>query len=267
MQAVSSLPTFASIAERNVATAPRPTFMFDGTMPKVSVVIPTLNEEKNLPHVLPYIPKWVHEVLIVDGRSKDNTIEVAKQLRDDVKIVMETRKGKGAALIAGFKAATGDIIVMLDADGSTNPAEIPAYVGALLGGADYAKGTRFIQGGGTSDMELHRWLGNFGLTMLVRMLYGGNFSDLCYGYNAFWTKAVRRLNLDTDGFEIETLMNLRALQAGLKIAEVPSFEAERIHGVSNLRAIPDGIRVLKVIIKERFKQFFPAPAVMGEVQC
>jgi glycosyltransferase involved in cell wall biosynthesis len=266
MQAVSSIPALSNVIERSVpATAARVAYLFDAEMPKVSVVIPTLNEAKNLPHVLPLIPKWVHEVLIIDGRSTDDTIEVAQQLRHDVRIVLETRRGKGAALNAGFKAATGDIIVMLDADGSTNPAEIPAYVGALLAGADYAKGTRFIQGGGTSDMEIHRRLGNLGLTLAVRFLFGGNFSDLCYGYNAFWKKAIRNLDLNTDGFEIETLMNLRALRANLRIVEVPSFEAERIHGVSNLRAIPDGIRVLKVILKERFSAK-PAPA-LSEVQC
>ncbi len=219
--------------------------------PTVSVVIPCLNEAKNLPHVLPKIPAWVHEVIIVDGRSTDDTIAVAKQLREDVVIVLEPRKGKGIALRTGFQKATGDIIVMLDADGSTNPAEIPMYVGALLSGCDFAKGSRFIQGGGTSDMELHRKLGNFGLTTLVRLLFKCSYSDLCYGYNAFWAHIVPELQLDRDGFEIETLMNLRVLRQGLKVLEVPSFESPRIYGESNLRAFRDGMRVLKTILNER----------------
>src|SRR5690606_11884999 len=143
------------------------------------------NEAKNLPIVLPRIPKWVHEVLIVDGRSKDNTIEVAKQLLPDlVKIVKQSGKGKGDALRAGFEAATGDIIVMLDADGSMAPEEIPLYIGALMAGADFVKGSRFLQGGGTDDMEFVRYLGNLGFTMTVRVLFGGVYSDLCYGYSA-----------------------------------------------------------------------------------
>ncbi|MCB0209640.1 MAG: glycosyltransferase family 2 protein [Anaerolineae bacterium] len=232
-----------------------PPFMSSSfTYPRVSVVIPALNEERNLPHVLPKIPAWVAEVLLVDGYSKDNTIQVAKRLRPDIRIVHQKGRGKGAALRSGFKAATGDIIIMLDADGSMDPAEISFFVGALLGGADFAKGSRFLQGGGTTDMEWFRRLGNWGLTMLVRVGFGGHYSDLCYGYNAFWKRVLPSLDLDADGFEIETLMNVRALMAGLKIAEIPSFEAERVHGTSNLRTIPDGWRVLKTIIKERFRR-------------
>lgn len=218
---------------------------------KVSVVIPTLNEAKNLPFVLPYIPDWVYEVIIVDGRSTDDTVEVARRLRPDVVVVEETRPGKGAALRAGFAAVRGDIIVMLDADGSMNPMELSLYVGALMAGSDYVKGSRFLQGGGTADMTLFRAFGNWGLTFAVRVLFGGGYSDLCYGYNAFWTRALPALELEGDGFEIETLMNIRALRAHLKIAEVPSFESDRVHGASNLRAIQDGWRVLKTILRER----------------
>jgi glycosyltransferase involved in cell wall biosynthesis len=220
-------------------------------LPRVSFVVPTLNEAKNLPWILPRIPDWAHEVIIVDGRSTDDTVAVARRLREDVKVVMELRRGKGAALQAGFAAATGDIIVMLDADGSMLPEEAILFVGALMAGADMAKGSRFLQGAGTDDMSLFRMLGNWGLTLIVRVLYGGLFSDLCYGYMAFWTRHAATLNCDCDGFEIETLINVRALKNRLKIVEVASFEAPRISGESNLRAIPDGWRVLKTILRER----------------
>nr|WP_224741854.1 glycosyltransferase family 2 protein [Bradyrhizobium sp. 2S1]MCK7673059.1 glycosyltransferase family 2 protein [Bradyrhizobium sp. 2S1] len=222
-------------------------------MPRVSFVVPTLNEAKNLPWLLPRIPAWAHEVIIVDGRSTDDTVAVARSLREDVKVVMEPRRGKGAALQAGFRAATGDIIVMIDADGSMVPEEAIVFVGALIAGADMVKGSRFLQGAGTDDMSLFRMLGNWGLTLMVRLLYGGSFSDLCYGYMAFWTKHVPTLNCDCDGFEIETLINVRALKNQLNIVEVPSFEAPRISGLSNLRAIPDGWRVLKTILRERVR--------------
>ncbi|MEM6283977.1 MAG: glycosyltransferase family 2 protein, partial [Chloroflexota bacterium] len=160
------------------------------------------------------------------------------------------RKGKGVALRAGFEAATCDIIVMLDADGSTDPTEIPAFVGALAAGADFVKGSRFMQGGLTDDMEFHRFLGNWGLTTAVRILFGGRYSDLCYGYSAFWRRVLPDLALESTGFEIETEMNIRALRANLNISEVPSREKPRVHGTSNLIAIRDGLRIAKVITIE-----------------
>jgi glycosyltransferase involved in cell wall biosynthesis len=216
----------------------------------VTVVIPALNEEENLPHVLPGIREWVDEVVLVDGHSHDRTVEVARQLCPGIRVIAQEGRGKGAALRTGFAAATGDIIVMLDADGSTDPAEIPAYVGALLSGADFAKGSRFLQGGGTADMPLYRKLGNWGFVVLVRLLFGGSYTDLCYGYNAFWKRMIFALELDGDGFEIESMMNVRALRAGLNVTEVPSFEFKRVYGEGRLRTIPDGWRVLRTIVAE-----------------
>ncbi len=240
----------------NPPAAPVPPFLMPANVPSVSVIIPARNEAANLQHVLPRVPAWVHEVILVDGDSSDGTVEVARSLRPEIRILAQQGRGKGAALRTGFSAASGEIIVMLDADGSTDPAEIPSFVGALLAGADFVKGSRFLQGGGTSDMSAHRRFGNWCFVIASRVLFGGNFSDLCYGYNAFYTKVLDELCLDGDGFEIETQMNVRALRAGLKVAEVPSFEADRIHGTSNLRTIPDGWRVLKTMLKE-WRSFHP----------
>ena len=231
------------------------------TWPAISVVIPTLNEASNLEHVFAALPAGLHEVIVVDGHSVDGTPEVARTLRPDVRVVMQTRKGKGNALACGFAAATGDIIVMIDADGSTDPAEIPSFVKALLTGADFAKGSRFAVGGGSSDITPLRRLGNRVLGMIVNAMFGTRYSDLCYGYNAFWARHVPvfRLMADSpeqqpvwgDGFEIETLLNLRTAAAGLTVSEVPSFEHPRLHGTSNLNTFRDGSRVLRTILKER----------------
>jgi glycosyltransferase involved in cell wall biosynthesis len=221
------------------------------TSHRVSVVIPALNEAQNLPHVLPRIPGWVDEVILVDGNSTDGTPEIAERLWPGIRVVSQRGRGKGAALRSAFALATGDIIVMLDADGSTDPAEIPAFVGALLAGADYAKGSRFAHGGGTSDMPTYRQLGNQLFVRLVRLLFGGRYSDLCYGYNAFWRSLVPLLCLDGDGFEIETMMNVRALRTGMKVVEVPSIEAKRVYGSGRLKTLPDGWRVLNTIWQER----------------
>ncbi|GAA2665470.1 hypothetical protein GCM10010412_041810 [Nonomuraea recticatena] len=219
--------------------------------PTVSVVVPAMNEAENLPHVFATIPQWIDEIILVDGNSVDDTVAVARKLRPNVKIVTQTGKGKGDALAAGFAACTGDIIVMIDADGSTDGHEIISFVGALVTGADFVKGSRYISGGGSDDLTFSRYFGNKVLTTLVNVFYRTKYTDLCYGYNAFWARHLPVLDLDCDGFEVETLMNVRAAKAGLRVHEVPSHERCRIHGESNLHAVRDGIRVLKTILRER----------------
>jgi glycosyltransferase involved in cell wall biosynthesis len=219
----------------------------------VTVVVPAMNEADNLPHVFATLPSWIDEVVLVDGNSTDETVAVARRLRPDLRVVTQTGRGKGNALIEGFAAASGDIIVMIDADGSTDGREIGSFVQALLDGADFAKGSRYAPGGGSDDISRLRSLGNLALTGLTNLLYGTRYTDLCYGYNAFWARHLDALALDCDGFEIETLMNVRAAQARLRIAEVPSHERLRIHGESNLNAARDGWRVLKTIFRERFR--------------
>jgi glycosyltransferase involved in cell wall biosynthesis len=236
--------------------------------PKVSVVIPAMNEERNLPHVLTELPPDLHQVILVDGRSTDDTKLVARRVRPDIEIISQTRRGKGNALACGFAATTGDVIVMLDADGSADPAEIPRFVEALRHGADFVKGSRFIKGGGSGDITRFRRAGNFWLNRIVNILYRTRYSDLCYGYNAFWRHCLQHFDLDPsemrapgsdfmqwgDGFEIETLINIRIAKAGLKVVEVPSFERARLNGVSNLNALSDGFRVLRVIQTERHRK-------------
>ena len=230
-------------------------------VPRVSVIVPTVNEAKNLSYVLPRIPGWVDEVILVDGNSSDGTVGVARSIMPDIVVIEQMRLGKGAALAAGFAAARGEILITLDADGSADPAELAGFVGAVLAGADFVKGSRFLQGGDTRDMEWYRRLGNWGLLQLVRLRFGGRFSDLCYGYNAFWRDALPHLHVEgATGVEIETHMNIRALQAGLAIAELPSREYARVHGVSNLRTLPDGWRGLKTIARIGLAEFRPSNA-------
>jgi glycosyltransferase involved in cell wall biosynthesis len=233
-------------------------------LPSISVVVPALNEAPNIPHVFARVPRDVHEVILVDGLSADDTVAVARRVWPDVRVVTQTRQGKGNALACGIAAATGDIIAMVDADGSADPAEIPRFVEALLKGADFAKGTRFAEGGGSADITRLRSFGNSVLTAFFNARYRTNYSDLCYGFNVFWRRCAPVLGLDAasplgpdgngrlrgDGFEIETLIHVRVAMAGLVVAEVPSFEHQRIHGVSNLNAFSDGIRVLRTVLGE-----------------
>jgi glycosyltransferase involved in cell wall biosynthesis len=230
----------------------------------VSVVIPALNEERNLPHVFARLPGDVSQVVLVDGGSVDRTVAVARELRPDVVVVRQTRTGKGNALACGFAVCTSDVIVMVDADGSTDPAEIPRFVAALVAGADFVKGSRFARGGHSHDITRLRKLGNDGLNLAVNVLFGTRFTDLCYGYNAFWRRVLPTLGLPAttlprplgggklwgDGFEIETMINIRAAANGLRVGEVGSVEHRRIHGRTNLNTFRDGFRVLRTILSE-----------------
>jgi glycosyltransferase involved in cell wall biosynthesis len=233
--------------------------------PSVSVVMPALNEARNLPHVFAKMPPNVHEVIVVDGSSVDDTIAVAQRLWPEVRLVKQTRVGKGNALACGFAAATGDVIAMVDADGSADPGEIPRFVAALRAGADFAKGTRFAAGGGSSDITRLRKIGNRGLSALFNWIYRTRYTDLCYGYNVFWRRHLDVLDLDPDapasdgdagqiwgdGFEVETLIHIRVAKSALIVSEVPSFEHPRLHGTSNLNVPRDGMRVLRTIFRER----------------
>jgi glycosyltransferase involved in cell wall biosynthesis len=247
--------------EASVATVTR----IGRTDKTMSVVIPAKNEARNLPHVLADIPADVHEVILVDGNSTDDTVEVALRHRKDILVIGQTRRGKGNALACGFAAASGDYIVMIDADGSTDPTEIPRFIAALDQGADFAKGSRFLAGGGSSDISRIRSVGNYFLNRIVNVVYGTHYSDLCYGYNAFRRECLDAMGLNVgessatgeremlwgDGFEVETLINVRIAKAGLVVAEVPSFELKRRSGSSNLNAFSDGFRVLRTIHAER----------------
>ncbi len=222
----------------------------DGERPTISVVIPTLNEAANLPHVLTRLPASVDEVVLVDGHSSDDTIKVAQAICPDVRIVLQDGRGKGNALVCGFAAAVGDIIVMLDADGSTDPAEIPRFVEVLLSGSDFAKGSRFAPGGRSIDTTTPRRLGNRALNVLVNMRFGTRYSDLSYGYNAFWRHCLAHMQVTREGLKVETLINLRVARAGLRVAEVASIEHERLFGETKLHAVRNALRVLRTVAAE-----------------
>ncbi len=231
--------------------------------PLISIVVPALNEALNLSVVLPQLPQ-VHEVILVDGGSVDGTVMAARRALPEIVTVLQTRKGKGNALAAGFARVTGDIVVMFDADGSADPAEIVRFVEALKAGADFAKGSRFTAGGGSADITAIRHLGNKFLNGIFNVGFRTHYSDLCYGYNAFWADLIPLLDLPEhsapaptngkmvwgDGFEIETVINCRFAAAQVSITEVPSVEKLRMFGESNLRAVQDGIRVLRTLVTE-----------------
>jgi hypothetical protein len=215
----------------------------------VSLVIPTKNEAANISWVLEQVPTCVDEIVLVDGHSTDATLVTARSARPDIHVVTQTGTGKGDALRAGIAASTGDIVVMIDADGSMSPLEIPHFLYFLNHGYDFVKGSRFMAGGGSLDITPLRRSGNRALMRLVSSLYDSSLTDLCYGFIGFHRRYVQFLDLSVPGFEVETRMVVSAIQAGLRIAEVPSLEMPRRSGTSNLRTFRDGTRVLRAVLR------------------
>ncbi|WNG86743.1 glycosyltransferase family 2 protein [Mycobacterium sp. ITM-2016-00317] len=212
-------------------------------------MIPVKNEARNIAWVLEQIADDVDEVILVDGNSTDATLITARSCRPDLKVVLQEGVGKGDALRAGFLAATGDVVVMMDADGSMTPDEITHYLHFLANGYDFVKGSRFIPGGGSLDITRFRRLGNKFLLGVFNTLYDAELTDLCYGFCGFHRRYLEVLALSANGFEIEAEMVVRAMQAGLRVAEVPSLELPRRAGKSNLNSIRDGIRVLRTVLR------------------
>ncbi|MCK6209397.1 glycosyltransferase family 2 protein [Georgenia sp. EYE_87] len=222
--------------------------------PSVTLIIPALNEAENLPWVLERIPASVDEVILVDGYSTDDTVAVARRCRPDIRVVQQRGRGKGMAVRTGFDAATGEYIVMMDADGSMHPAEIDDFVTALSEGYQFVKGSRYLPEAGSTDITRLRNWGNRCLVTAVNTMFAVPFSDLCYGFVAFRRDVLPVLQLTAHGFEIETELILHAIKARLRIAEVPSMELERRNGVSNLNTFRDGGRVFRTLARERLRR-------------
>jgi hypothetical protein len=244
----------------------------------VSVVIPALNEEDNLPLVLEGLPA-VDEVVIVDGGSADDTVAIAREIRPDAVVVRQTRSGKGNALACGFAACSGDVVVTLNADGSTDPGEIPRYVDALLSGAEVAHGSRFRDGGGDLGGRRLDRFGNALLSRIVNLLFGTSFTDIGFGYNAYWRALLPALDLPPvdlsrgrrgrrlwgDGPEIEPMLNLRTAAQGLRVVEVASIGYPPINGTRERRRLRRAVRALRVAFVEyvRRRRFGPHPDPAG----
>lgn len=218
----------------------------------MSVVICTLNEEENLPLVLPHIPGFVGEVVVVDGHSTDGTVETAKRLRPDVRVVSQPGKGKGPALLCGIQEAKGEIVVTLDADGSTDPREMEHFLVPLKHGYEFVKGSRFKNG--LPRNSVIRIIGNIGLTLIFDLLYAKTYTDICSGYNAFWKCAMARVDLDIPGdFPAEPMFLARVGRAGLRITEVAHRDSGRFRGNPKVPVwLRHGTWILKAFVRERF---------------
>jgi hypothetical protein len=230
-------------------------------------VIPALNEAANLGLVLGGLPP-VHEVIVVDGGSADDTVRVARQACPHAVVLRQTRTGKGNALACGFAASRGDIVVTLNADGSADPGEIPRYVGALLAGAEVAHGSRYGEGGENLTGGRLERLGDAVLSRLVGAFFGTRLTDLSSGYNAYWRALLPALDLPGpqvaglkrgraawgDGPEIEPLVNIRMAAQGLRVVEVASVGYPSIHGDDRRRLLSRAWRALRTLCAEYLRR-------------
>jgi len=220
---------------------------------KVSFVVPTLNEEKNITKILDDLieeskkKKLDCEIIVVDGHSIDRTVDLAKKY--NVKIIYDDF-GKGSALRKGMKSAKGNIIITIDADCSHRTSEIGLLIEGIESGYDICAGSRFIQGGGTEDMQFYRRFGNKFFVFLVNLFFKTNYSDLCYGYRSFRKDCIKKLGLHSNGFGIETEIAIKAAKKKLKVLEIPSFEKIRRDGEGKLRTFKDGFDILSIILRE-----------------
>jgi glycosyltransferase involved in cell wall biosynthesis len=218
-----------------------------------AVIIPTLNEERNVADVILKLKDLgFTNILVVDGNSTDRTVAVAGRL--GVHVIRQNGKGKGDALRQAFKyyGLNGDPIIIMDADGSMNPDELFSFVKTLNQGADLVKGSRFMRGGFSKDMTLMRRVGNTLFVSLVNLIWSTDYTDLCYGFAAFRREAIEKLypHLKSKNFEIETEIFIKAKELGLRVVEVPSVELRRRFGKSNLKAYKDGFQILRTVINE-----------------
>ena len=230
---------------------------------RVSAVICALNEEQNLVRVIPKIPRSVDEVILVDGHSTDRTVRLAREMMPNIVVLTQSGKGKGNALKCGFEAATGDVIVTLDADGSTDPSEVDRFIGVLLRGYDFAKGTR-LANGRPPTMAPHRWIGNMLIVGFTNLLFGTRYTDMASGYNAFWRLCLERIHFSGDGYEDEPLLYTRAVKAKLKVVEIPCRYDSRIAGESKSPAFRQAWKSLKTVFREWLVR--DNPELLGELQ-
>jgi glycosyltransferase involved in cell wall biosynthesis len=217
----------------------------------VSLIIPARNEAKGLREVLgEAIPDFIDEVIVVDGHSVDRTPEVVAAVCPRARIIVQPGRGKGDAIKTGLAVAQGDIVVTMDGDGSHRLSDIHPMVDKLLDGYDFVKGSRALPGADSDDFTAWRSAGNWALTAFTRWLFGADWTDITYGFNAYW----RQIMLDdarlSSGFQFEIQTAIRASRGGLAVSEIACFERRRVWGTSKLSPVSDGWNILKAILAE-----------------
>ena len=228
---------------------------------RVCLIIPTLNEAENLRDLLtnltPIIPE-TSQIIVIDAGSTDATTKIASAM--GARVIDQEELGKGNALRQMFRCdcenCNKTMVVLMDADGSNRPEEIPQLLLALANGADIAKGSRFLKGGGSTDISRIRRIGNKFFVSIVNLAWKGKYTDLCYGFMAFHKDTLQKLRpiLESKRFQIETEICIKAGKLGLNVVEIPSIELKRRGGISKLHGFRDSTQIFRTIVRELFSE-------------
>lgn len=222
------------------------------TRPRSTLVILTRNEIEGVTALFDHIPfSATDECLVVDGGSTDGTVEYFHAR--GIRVIGQKIPGRGEAFRIAARESTGDHLIFFSPDGNEDPADIPRFMEKLNEGYDMVIGSRFLPEGANEDDELllpWRLWANRGFTILANMLWGGRLTDSINGYRAIRKAVFQRLNPDGPGYVIEYQLSIRALKLGLRVAEIPTREGQRIGGESGSKSIPTGLLFLRFLFRE-----------------
>jgi glycosyltransferase involved in cell wall biosynthesis len=241
-EAIEQLPAGAAVSHAAARLAP------------TSIVIPAVNEAENLPYILTAIPSLpdIMEVVLVDGNSTDHTVSVAQRCLPSIRIVHQNGRGKSDAIRCGVAAAAGDYVLVMDADGSHDPADIPRFIECARSGHDLVKGSRYLPGGGSEDHTPLRRVLVWVTDVVANILWGSRFTDIVFGMLLMHRQSFLDLGLTSNGFSLETQTMARAKRRGYRIVEIPIVEKSRLAGVSRLHVVRDGWYIGSTVFVEFF---------------
>jgi dolichol-phosphate hexosyltransferase len=214
-------------------------FMMDQPISSYSIVVPARNEEKTIGNVLEVVRHMTDDLIVVDGQSSDETVVIAR--RYGARVVQDNGRGKGDAVRVGLAQARYPITVLIDADGSHEPKDIPALVAPIVAGeADLVMASRML--GGSEELfgsirEVVRLMGSLVISLSINYRYGVRLTDYQNGFRAIRTEVGRTIGLTSDITTIEQEMAMKCLKQGYRVIEQPSHEYRRKGGVSKINVL------------------------------
>ncbi len=212
---------------------------------RACIIIPTLNEEKNIGSTIDeFRQEGFEKIFVIDGRSTDKTVEIAKS--KGARVEIQTGKGKGQAVAEAFRLVDEEIVILVDGDGTYSARDAGKLLEPIAKGiADHVVGNRFAsyEKGAFTKLNL---LGNKLLNFVFRVTYGVELYDILSGYRALTRDLYKSVELRKRGFEVETELTVETIAKGFRIMEVP-ISYRRRGGVTKLSPLRDGARIASTI--------------------